>query len=635
MPSAEKWHPIHAGATDDDGNLPRLIAQLTSICDDLLSVERNLAHSLEGVHTDQRLSALNLLQYLQLRMRDLRPLQTPLASLGLSSLGRAEAHVLDTVRAVLRALKGLAGSPELPATSFCKSDSQQLLEAHTEALLGARPARRNVRIMVTLPSEAAHDGQLVYHLLERGMDCARINCAHDDSKAWQAMIESLRSAESQLGKRCRVLMDLAGPKLRTGPLEPGPQVVKWRPERDVLGNVLAPARIWLTPAADHHAPPHLADAVLPIDERWLSRLGPGHRLRLRDARGKDRELTITHVVGKSRWAECFETAYITTSTELEGVTDNAPANWPTRPAPRVGHLPHIEQYLMVREGDQLVVTAEAALGQAASHSLASHVEVPAVISCSLPEVFPFVKMGEHIWFDDGKIGGVIRHADAKQWVVEITKAQPSGSKLRADKGINLPDTHLQLPALTAKDRIDIDFVAQHADMVGFSFVHTVGDVVELQRLLAERSCNPPGIVLKIETRKAFEQLPALLLAAMRSPRAGVMIARGDLGVECGFERLAEVQEEILWLCEAAHMPVIWATQVLESLAKSGMPSRAEVTDAAMGVRAECVMLNKGPYIVETMDTLDDILRRMESHQSKKSSSLRPLSVAQSFASSSQ
>jgi len=100
---------------------------------------------------------------------------------------------------------------------------------------------------------------------------------------------------------------------------------------------------------------------------------------------------------------------------------------------------------------------------------------------------------------------------------------------------------------------------------------TTGDLLTLTR--------EPAIVLKIETKRGFENLPAMLLDAMKVPRCGVMIARGDLAVECGFERLAEVQEEILWLCEAAHVPVIWATQVLESLAKDGLPSGAEITDA--------------------------------------------------------
>jgi pyruvate kinase len=122
----------------------------------------------------------------------------------------------------------------------------------------------------------------------------------------------------------------------------------------------------------------------------------------------------------------------------------------------------------------------------------------------------------------------------------------------------------------------------------------------------------------------------MLLEAMKAPRCAVMIARGDLAVECGFERLAEVQEEILWLCEAAHVPVIWATQVLETLAREGLPSRAEVTDAAMAHRAECVMLNKGPYVLQAVRVLDDIVRRMHGHQAKKRSMLRQLNLVSGF-----
>jgi pyruvate kinase len=91
-----------------------------------------------------------------------------------------------------------------------------------------------------------------------------------------------------------------------------------------------------------------------------------------------------------------------------------------------------------------------------------------------------------------------------------------------------------------------------------------------------------------------------------------------------------VQEEILWMCEAAHVPVIWATQVLESLAKEGFASRAEITDAAMSQRAECVMLNKGPHIREAVGVLDDILQRMQTHLTKKRSMLRELKVAERF-----
>ena len=136
------------------------------------------------------------------------------------------------------------------------------------------------------------------------------------------------------------------------------------------------------------------------------------------------------------------------------------------------------------------------------------------------------------------------------------------------------------------------------------------------------------MVAKIENKEAVDNLPEIIVQAASKQPLGIMIARGDLAVEVGYRRLAELQEEIMWICEAAHVPVIWATQVLENLVKKGLPSRAEITDAAMGERAECVMLNKGPYIVEAVTALTNILLRMEQHQHKKTSQLRALHISQ-------
>jgi pyruvate kinase len=203
-----------------------------------------------------------------------------------------------------------------------------------------------------------------------------------------------------------------------------------------------------------------------------------------------------------------------------------------------------------------------------------------------------------------------------------------GGLLRAEKGINLPDTDLYISALTDKDLADLESVVRFADIIGLSYVREPEDVFSLQRHLTRLGANHLGVVLKIEISRAFENLPQLLLASLASPPVGVMVARGDLGVEVGFDRLAEVQEQILWLCEAAHVPVIWATQVLEGMAKKGAPSRAEVSDAAMSGRAECVMLNKGPYIVETVHFLNGILERMDAHQSKRRTMMRRLSISE-------
>ena len=203
-------------------------------------------------------------------------------------------------------------------------------------------------------------------------------------------------------------------------------------------------------------------------------------------------------------------------------------------------------------------------------------------------------------------------------------------KLEGKRGVNLPDTRLKLAALGIKDMQDMEFASRHADMIGMSFANTPDDVRALYKALKQLGREDVGVVLKIETKRGFSNLPAMLLEALKFPACGVMIARGDLAVECGFERLSEVQEEILWICESAHIPVIWATQVLEGLSKRGHATRAEVTDAAMAQAAEAVMLNKGPHIIEAVEMLDDILQRMQGHHCKKRSMLRKLRLASNF-----
>ena len=294
----------------------------------------------------------------------------------------------------------------------------------------------------------------------------------------------------------------------------------------------------------------------------------------------------------------------------------------------VGLLPELIEPILLQVGDTLIVTKEDSPGAPAQRDDAGNVTQPAQIPCTLPEVFAAVEVGQAIWFDDGKIGGSVVANDGERITVSITFTGGAVAKLAPEKGINLPDTTIKVSALTAKDLIDLAFMVEWADIIGLSFVRTPADVQQLERELDRLNAKQKSIVLKIETGQAFDNLPRLLLSCLHLSSVGIMVARGDLAVEVGFERMAEVQEEILWLCEAAHMPVIWATQVLESMAQRGAPSRAEVSDAAMSERAECVMLNKGPFIVETVRFLSGVLERMTAHQSKKSSMLRRLAVSQ-------
>jgi pyruvate kinase len=363
---------------------------------------------------------------------------------------------------------------------------------------------------VTMPTQAADAPDVTRQCLAGGMDVMRVNGAHDGPERWSRMIHHLREAERELGRTCRVQLDLPGPKIRTSRLAD--------PDEPI------PVRVG--------------------DEMKLKGPHEPCRTPLRDADGR-----VTH---------------------------------------------------------------------------------PALVGCSAVEALDALAVGDEVWFDDGKFGALVRSVKPGSARLEVTHAPPKGALLRGDKGINLPSTHVPIETPTGADLACLDFAAERADIVALSFVRSPGEIDRVREALRERGAPDLPILLKVETRQAFNRLPELLLALMRSPVSGVMIARGDLAVECGWERLAEAQEEILWTCEAAHMPVVWATQVLETLAKKGRPTRSEVTDAAMAERAEGVMLNKGPFIVEAMRALDGILGRMASHQHKKRAELRALGMARAF-----
>ncbi len=604
-----------------------LLQELVTLHRELMTMESE-STELQKVDARHRASAANLIHYLGLRRRDMRPLQKKLAAVGLSSMGRAESHVLHNLHAIIvlleRALRKQAQQVPSSHVDF-SATGPELLDTNTNRLLGKPPAQRLVRIMVTLPYEIADDYTLVKEMLLQGMDCARINCAHDDTGVWKRMIKQIIRARRETGRYCRIFMDLGGPKLRTGKIALGPAVLKWQPKRDPYGRVIEPARIWLYPEDDVSSCPAHAHACFPVKGNWLEQVTARDRIEFNDARGALCRLQLVGQAGTGYWAESTQTVYVKPGLKLSLL--RAPVSGHVRgigDSGEVGVLPQAPEKIRLYRGDSLIVTRKPIPGRPARFDKRGRLLRAASISCSLPEIFACVRAGERVLIDDGRLGGVIRSINTGEMLVEITQARDNGEKLLADKGINLPDSQLDLEGLTTLDITHLEFVARHADMVGLSFVRGPADIALLQEHLRRLDADKLGIVIKIETRGAFEQLPELMFTLLYSPVVGVMIARGDLAVECGYERLAELQEEILWVAEAAHVPVIWATQVLEGLAKTGKPSRAEVSDAAMGERAECVMLNKGPHIIQAIQMLDNILQRMQEHQQKKNSLLRRL-----------
>jgi pyruvate kinase len=600
-----------------------MIAQIEVIILSATELEQQWHEKIALVNPLFRQSAINLIHYMALREHDLGALQENLQDFGLTPFDQIEPHVMRSLLTTKVILQRLIGDiqPFNSRKTISVKKSRKLLNRNTIALFGQKSGKRRTRIMVTIPGEAADHPQVVSKFLKAGMNCARINCASYSAEIWEKMINNIHTARVEANKDCRIMMDLAGPKLRTGEMIPGPKVIHIKPERDDMGNVIKPVLLWFGPPGK--MPPKSANALIPVDEAWIKKLCPCDIITFTDSRQKKCTIEIAEKEGDGRMARSYDSAYIATGAEFylkrkDSLNEDIGI---------VGEFLPVEQSILLNTGDTLILHEDQRAGEPAKLDNSGKLIHPAHISCTIPEVFQDVRPGEPILFDDGKIEGIIEQVKNGEIWVNIITAKDLGSKLRAGKGINLPLTKLSFSGITEKDRKDLRFIVNHADAVNLSFVNFPEDVKELLDELKVLE-KPIGVILKIETRSGFENLPLILLEAMQVGTLGVMLARGDLAVEVGWDNMASVQEEILRICEAAHIPDIWATQVLENMAKKGIPSRAEITDAALSQRADCVMLNKGSQINKAIKMLDKILKNMQELNKKRTNVLPKLIQAQ-------
>lgn len=609
-------HSQHTQILGKHGNL---LDKLTAVHMHALAMEQWNASLLKLCHRRHVLSAANLIHYLALRSLDVEQLKDDLSSVGLLNLETINPYVIASLSAGIQMLESLKsnmldGDEIVKATatgeSFNKYANRSVMiktaNSNRDFLIGPLQDERS-HIMVTVGEEAIANETFIHDVLRKGATIIRINCAHGDPTVWSEIIRKVKINSQKLEKPCRVLMDLAGPKLRTGRMKAGPCVMKITPKRNAYGYVINPAQVWVAQEGAGPPPAHVSpDAVIYVDgQEFLKNLVVGDTVRFSDARGKQRSLKISKkfpvFTGVGFMADCTKTCYVQNGTKLYIKGNKKRSSYGC-----VVDVPHVESFVRLKIGDLLVITRDSSEEQ---HESASNMVGSPRVTCSSGYLFDSVKPGETIAFDDGKIWGIIKGTSITEIVVSITRAGPRGTKLGPEKSINIPDSKIMYEGLTSKDIIDLDFVGTHADIAGISFVRNVHDIVVLRQELEKRKLEHLGIVLKIETKDGLKNLPIMILEAMKLPNPlGVMIARGDLAVECGWEMMADIQEQILSICSAAHVPVIWATQVLESLVKTGVPTRAEITDVACGRRASCIMLNKGKHILEAIDTLDAILK---------------------------
>ena len=601
--------------------LNEILVALDSVLNRISEFEHKYETQLNNVHPNYSQSAKNLVHYLAMRSFNMNVFQDKLEDIGLPFSLESQSNILFGLLNLRTVINSLMNKEALEEEYECLNNKEvkEILKENYKAVFGEIRNKRKTAIMVTQPREAADNEELIKSLLKQGMDCARVNCAHDDGIIWKKIIDNIKAND----RHCKIMMDLGGPKLRTGKMKPGPKVIHIKPKKNTLGQVTEPAKIWLAPYGTMPPKDKEVDVVIPVNKKWLRKTKKGSYIIFKDARDRKCKIKILKKEGRGRWGSCRHSAFVTTDTLFNVFIEKKSAS----EIHSVQELLPLEEVIFLFEGDLLRLDKEPIPGEPAAYDDEGNlIELPH-ISCTLPAIFDHVKSGEQVYFNDGKIEGIVRENHADHLLVEITSANKKGGKLKADKGINFPNSELGVSGLTQKDKEDLKFVAKHADTVNFSFVNNKQDVEELLEELKKLNANM-GIILKIETKEAYRNLPGILLKAMENYPVGVMIARGDLAIEAGWKNFATIQEEILQLCEAAHLPDIWATQVLENLAKKGTPTRAEITDAAMAQRADCIMLNKGPYIEKAVRMLDKVVSKMQRIQKKKTTILPKLEFSE-------
>jgi pyruvate kinase len=545
-----------------------------------------------------RYSAHNLMAYLTYINNINSEFVTALRLSGLQ-LGSIQ-HVVPSLQIICSNL-GIT----FPFPAVYIQNPQALVNERKKDIFGNDLPRESTHIMLTLDAKMVGSA-VMEDLLINGMTVARINCAYDDESIWANMIESVRHAEEHLrnlgqygNRKCKIYMDLAGPKIRVEPLRKSTYPLKITVRKDLYGQPIRYKKGLIstnTAMTKLLCTNSIYDFEISISANdKMHNLKEGEYLSFIDARNKKRKFLIVKVESSGLVVSLDKTAYINENTILQNANHQVTL--------QVINLEQTIVETQVKKADILRIFLD---DNFKAHHTAE-IGMPG-ISVSLPAAFLNIKIGDSVYIDDGKIHGTVKDYNEKFVDIEILFPD-TPITLKESKGINLPDSNISLtvPSLTKKDEIDLAFICRHADIVGYSFVNHPDDLRKLKYALNSYQRTDIPVIAKIETREAISNFSKILLEGLTFSKFGVMVARGDLAIEIGFQQLPIVQEEILQMCRAAHTPVILATQILDTLAKKGTPSRPELADLSFGSEFDCLMLNKGPFIKEAVGFSRDTL----------------------------
>ncbi len=558
-------------------------------------------------------SIQNLRAYTYLRSKDITTLQEKLTNFGLSSLGRSQSCILSAINQDLIIVSALLGvdTKELEShDNFLSFKESQRIMEEKATVFGKLDSDLITKVMVTLPSEAKDSPSLIRELIATDTSVLRINTAHDDPIAWGKMAQTIQEENKLQNKETKIYVDLAGPKNRTGKIIKNTYPFKIGSKEGEKVEITS--KILENTLTKRESKDGKSIASLVVEDGFYEEAFKHQdKIFIQDVeRGKKQSFKLIVEEGKL-FAIIDKKVLILPTTIVKLKTKRE-----TLKSKLHNFIAQTEIIRLFRE-DSIIITPNEIDGY--SNYNYEGTVYSAIINCSNKEIFNYVKIGDNIFIDDGKIGCKIVKLLPIGLECNVFLAKEQGTTLKEEKGINFPDTDLVIDAITPTDKKIFANIVEYADILGISFAQSDKDIKELQDMLKEINKESIAIVPKIETKLALKNLPKILEQLLQGDKFALMIARGDLAIEVGFDNLPYVQEEIFNICEAAHVPVIYATQILEGKMKNNLPSRAEVIDAANAQRADCVMLNKGPFVVDTIVSIKNILKTVHGifHKNKQ------------------
>jgi len=483
----------------------------------------------------------------------LTALQNELTSIGLSSLGRAQNCVINSINQDIFILSKLLNKEyvqtqgDREALNFEEANEIMLENA---TLFGKKHSTFKTRVMVTLPSLTPQTPQLIKELISNGTSVLRINTAHDNASAWKEMAQIIKDENQAQQKQTKIYVDLAGPKIRTTQIKKlfTPfKIGSWRvPELvEILPQSHSGA---VTRASYKELDGTIHEASLVVsDEVYAHALNASH-IKIDDFERETIQKFDLIKQGDRIFAKAKKKITVYEHSNLKIVTKHH------KYVSAIYNLDFQPQKIRLFKKNRIIITFKDILG--CQNYQYNDSEYNAIIGCTNKEIFDYVKIDDAIFIDDGKIGCIVREINDIGLVCEIIIAKDKGTVLKEEKGINFPNSDLKLDAITPSDEEHFEEIVDFVDIIGISFAQTSEDIEKLKSMLTNKGKLDVAIAPKIETKAGIKNLPQILTSLLDWKKYALMIARGDLAIEVGFDNLPYIQEEIYGICEAAHIPVI-------------------------------------------------------------------------------